>query len=223
MPLRILDRTRPATPGYFKAETEGSGLIDWEPIAARFAASKNYWIGTASKSGKPHAMPVWGVWLGDRFAFSTSPASRKARNLRANPRVAVHLEDGDAVIALEGRARELRATAELSAFLIAYNPKYNWNFTPDQVAEGVFEMMPHVAFAWLGGEGDAFGGTATRWRFDQSVPTIESKRRTKRATTRRGATTRKKKTATKPRTTKTKSKITAARKNKTTRKNNKRK
>ena len=166
MPLRIRDRSRPGTPGYFKAETEGTGLIDWAPIAERFAASHNYWVSTASKSGKPHAMPVWGVWLDDRFAFSTSPASRKARNLRTNPRIVVHLEDGNAVISIEGRARELRAAAELSAFLAAYNPKYRWNFTADQVAEGVFEMTPEVAFAWLGGEGEAFGGTATRWRFD---------------------------------------------------------
>jgi len=166
MPLRIRDRSRPGTPGYFKAATEGAGLIDWAPIAERFAASHNYWVSTASKAGKPHAMPVWGVWLDDRFAFSTSPQSRKARNLRANPRIAVHLEDGNAVIVIEGRARELRDTTDLSAFLVAYNPKYHWNFTADQVAEGVFEVTPEIAFAWLGGEGEAFGGTATRWRFD---------------------------------------------------------
>ena len=182
MPLRIRDRSRPATPGYFKADTEGTGLIDWEPIAARFAASKNYWVSTASKSGKPHAMPVWGVWLDDRFAFSTSPASRKAHNLRANPRIAVHLEDGNAVIVIEGRARELRAPPELSAFLVAYNPKYRWNFTADQVAEGVFEMTPEVAFAWLGGEGDAFGGTATRWRFDVPGTKKSEPKKTKKKT-----------------------------------------
>jgi Pyridoxamine 5'-phosphate oxidase len=167
MPLRIDDRSRPSTPGYFKAAHEGSGLLDWEPIATRFAASRNYWVGTSSLKGRPHAMPVWGVWLDDRFVFSTSPESRKARNLRANPYAAVHLEDGNAVIVIEGRVRELRDIAELSAFLAAYNPKYGWNFTPDQVAEGAFEVVPKYAFAWLGGEGEAFGGTATRWRFER--------------------------------------------------------
>ena len=164
--LTIVDRSRPATPGYFRPADEGSGLLDWEETAARFAAAKNYWIGTASASGRPHAMPVWGVWLGDRFAFSTSPDSRKARNLRANPQVAVHLEDGDVVIALEGRATEMRDRTELLAFLDAYNPKYRWNFTVDQVLHGVFDVRPECAFAWLGGEGEAFGGTATRWRFE---------------------------------------------------------
>ncbi len=117
MPLTILDRSRPETPGYFRPADEGIGLLDWDETAARFAAAKNYWISTASTSGRPHAMPVWGVWLGDRFVFSTSPASRKARNLRANPQVAVHLEDGNVVIVVEGRAAELRDRTELLAFL----------------------------------------------------------------------------------------------------------
>jgi len=166
MALRISDRSRPATPGYFKAEHEGSGLLDWEAVAARFSAVRNYWVSTASASGRPHAMPVWGVWLDDRFMFSTSPDSRKARNLRANPQVAIHLEDGDAAIVIEGRATEIGDPRKLLAFLEAYNPKYAWNFTPDQVGRGVFDVRPQKAFAWLGSEGEAFGGTATRWRFD---------------------------------------------------------
>jgi nitroimidazol reductase NimA-like FMN-containing flavoprotein (pyridoxamine 5'-phosphate oxidase superfamily) len=144
-------------------------LLDWDETARRFAAPRNYWVSTASKAGRPHAMPVWGVWLGDRFVFSTSPESRKARNLHANPQAAVHLEDGDVAIVIEGRVEELRDTADLSAFLDAYNPKYHWYFTLDQVARGVFAVRPQTAFAWLGGEGEAFAGTATRWKFDTST------------------------------------------------------
>ena len=168
MPLTILDRSRPATPGYFQPADKGV-LLEWNETAQRFAAAKNYWISTASASGRPHAMPVWGVWLSDRFVFSTSPESRKARNLQVNPQVAVHLENGDVLVVVEGRAAEVRDQAELLAFLDAYNPKYHWNFTVDQVSRGVFAVHPETAFAWLGGEGDAFGATATRWRFDTST------------------------------------------------------
>jgi nitroimidazol reductase NimA-like FMN-containing flavoprotein (pyridoxamine 5'-phosphate oxidase superfamily) len=166
MALRVVKRSRPATPGYFRPEHEGSGLLDWDETARRFAAPRNYWVNTASRNGRPHAMPVWGVWLGDRFVFSTSPESRKARNLLENPAASVHLEDGNGVVVIEGRAVELRDRAELLAFLDVYNPKYEWNFTPDQVARGVFAVRPERAFAWLGGEGEAFGGTATRWQFE---------------------------------------------------------
>lgn len=166
MLLHIRHQSRPATRGYFKAEHEGAGLLDWEATAARFAAVRNYWVSTASVTGRPHAMPVWGVWLGDRFLFSTSPDSRKAHNLRDNPQVAIHPEDGDAAIVIEGDATEVSDSTELLAFLEAYNPKYAWNFTPDQVSRGVFDVRPEQAFAWLGSETEVFGGTATRWRFD---------------------------------------------------------
>ncbi len=88
-------------------------------------------------------MPVWGVWLDERFAVQHEPASR-ARHATCSKihGRAVHLEDGNAVIVIEGRAGELRDPAELLAFLEAYNPKYNWNFTPDQVARGVFAIRP---------------------------------------------------------------------------------
>ena len=165
MGLRVTKTSRPATPGYFRAAHEGKGLLDWDTTAQRFGAQRNYWVATASKSGRPHTMPVWGVWLDDRFLFSTSPDSRKARNLFENPRLTVHLEDGDASIVIEGRAREVGDSAELLAFLDAYNPKYAWNFALDQVERGVFVVRPEQAFAWLGSDSDSFGGTATRWRF----------------------------------------------------------
>ncbi len=168
MDLRVIDVSRPATPGYFRAAHEGSGLLDWAATARRFSTPRNYWVATASKAGRPHTMPVWGVWLHDRFLFSTSPDSRKARNLRENPQVAVHIEDSDAAIVIEGRAREIGDTTQLLAFLDAYNPKYAWNFTLDQVSHGVFAVSPERAFAWLGSDTETFGGTATRWRFDTS-------------------------------------------------------
>lgn len=166
MRLRVVEVSRPVTPGYFRAADEGAGLLDWEETARRFSTPRNYWIATASLMWRPHTMPVWGVWLDDRFWFSTSPDSRKARNLRENTQVSVHLEDGDAVIVIEGRASEVTDTTQLLAFLAAYNPKYAWDFTLDQVSHGVFAVSPESAFAWLGSEVDAFGGTATRWRFD---------------------------------------------------------
>jgi hypothetical protein len=33
-------------------------------VAARLAASRNYWLGTTSPSGAPHAAAVWGVVVG---------------------------------------------------------------------------------------------------------------------------------------------------------------
>lgn len=41
--------------------------------------------------GAPHAVPVWVGVAGDRIAILTGPGSRKARNLRRDPRVALSL------------------------------------------------------------------------------------------------------------------------------------
>ncbi|MBO0611247.1 PPOX class F420-dependent oxidoreductase [Myceligenerans salitolerans] len=43
--------------------------------------------------GSPHAVPLWVDWEGDRLLFLTGPDSRKARNVTADPRVAVSVLD----------------------------------------------------------------------------------------------------------------------------------
>ena len=48
--------------------------------------SRNYWVCTTRADGRPHAMPVWGLWIDDAVWFSTDPTSIKGRNLRGPPR-----------------------------------------------------------------------------------------------------------------------------------------
>ena len=43
--------------------------------------------------GSPHSIPVWAILEEGRIAFFTQSASRKARNLAADPRVALSLVD----------------------------------------------------------------------------------------------------------------------------------
>jgi PPOX class probable F420-dependent enzyme len=45
--------------------------------------------------GAPHSVPVWIGTDGDRVAILTGPGSRKARNLRRDPRVALSLTPAD--------------------------------------------------------------------------------------------------------------------------------
>ena len=60
------------------------GLLPWKWAEERLQASHNYYVMTVRPDATPHAMPVWGVWVDDRFYFSTGAQSRKARNLAAN-------------------------------------------------------------------------------------------------------------------------------------------
>ena len=50
-------------------------------------------VATVLPDGAPHSVPVWTGMEGDRIAFFTQPGSRKARNLEADPRVAISITD----------------------------------------------------------------------------------------------------------------------------------
>jgi PPOX class probable F420-dependent enzyme len=48
-------------------------------------------LATVLPDGAPHAVPVWIGTHGEHIAILTGPDSRKARNLRRDPRVAISL------------------------------------------------------------------------------------------------------------------------------------
>jgi hypothetical protein len=155
--------------GYGIAEpTGGSGLLPWSHVAERVAASRNYWIVTADLGSdgapRPHAMPVWGVWVDGTVCFSTDPSSRKGRNLVANPALVIHLESGDEAVVLEGAAEQVTDLATLQPVLDAYEQKYTYRPDTGNPAYGWYRLRLRKAFAWL--ESD-FPGGATRWRFDE--------------------------------------------------------
>jgi hypothetical protein len=139
----------------------GAGLLPWSWVAERMAGARNYWIGSSRPDGRPHAAPVWGVWVDETFYFSTDPRSRKGRNLGANPQVVVHLESGDEAVILEGVVEEVRDSPELARFVDAYDEKYH--IRPDTMEWAViYALRPQVAYAWR--ERD-FSESATRWQF----------------------------------------------------------
>ncbi len=162
---RVKPKTgRPDMPRSYglKGPRSGSGLMPWSQASVQLAQARNYWVCTVRADGRPHAMPVWGVWLEDQLFFSTSRASQKGRNLARDPRVVVHLESGDEVVILEGMAEEVMDEGQLTRFAEAYDAKYH--FRPDiQDQENVtYAVRAQAAFGWL--EKD-FPGGATRWKF----------------------------------------------------------
>jgi PPOX class probable F420-dependent enzyme len=63
-------------------DPETRRVLDGNPIAH---------LATVLPDGSPHAVPLWIGTVGDRIAILTGPGSRKARNLRRDPRVAISL------------------------------------------------------------------------------------------------------------------------------------
>ncbi len=152
--------------GYGIDQTDLEGMLPWNWVSERMDQSRNYWIGTTRPDGRPHAAPVWGVWLDETFYFSTGRLSRKGRNLAANPQVVVHLESGDEVIIFEGRVEVLTDRRLFEPMAEAYGVKYP-GFKPEFDSNPLdalyYILRPGVVYAWL--ESD-FLKSATRWQFD---------------------------------------------------------
>ena len=157
-------QTRPAMPaGYGIEPAAPDEMLDWAGVCEKLAKSRNYWVATTRPYGRPHVMPVWGLWIDDAIIFSTDPASRKARNLAANPEVVVHLESGDDVVVLEGTAERIQGRNIPASFVDDYDAKYCFRIEVGNADFGFYRLRPRVAFAWR--EHD-FPKSATRWRFD---------------------------------------------------------
>ena len=157
------EASRPHMPGYGILDADaGRGLLPWSWASQRIAESRNYWIITTRQDGRPHVMPVWGVWLNDRFYFSTGRNTRKARNLGANPNCVVSVERAGEAVIVEGLAAELTDPTVFAQFADAYDAKYGWR--PEQGADPTYVVSPRVAFAFIE-NAEEFAGAATRWRF----------------------------------------------------------
>ena len=160
---------RPAfAPGYALGAggADPGALVPWEELRGWAEGARNYWVVTAGADGHPHAMPVWGLWLDDRFLFSTDPGSRKGRNMAANPEVVVHLESGDDVLVVEGTAERVTDAGLLARMVDLYERKYDIRIETGDPGMGVYLVLPRVAFGW---REQSFQDSATRWRFSSGT------------------------------------------------------
>jgi hypothetical protein len=137
----------PATYGIDRAVRDE--MLAWDEARERLTASRN-------------AAPVWGVWMNEALYFSTDPASVKGRNMAAVPDVVVHLESGDDVVIVEGRAERVSDQTTLERMLDAYEQKYAIRFDLADPNFAVYVVRPSTAYAWFE---KSFPSTATRWRF----------------------------------------------------------
>ena len=160
-------RDRPSFPSVYGISKSKRGLLPWSHVEERMRKAMRYWVSSVDSDGRPHATPVDGMWVDGKLYFGGNPATRRNRNLVANPAACVHLEEAMDVVILHGDARELRdVSRELSRRLIDVS-KEKYGFAPpveDLGVGGVFVFEPRLVFAWKD-----FAKDATRFRFDAAV------------------------------------------------------
>jgi len=155
---------RPYMPGYGTLPASaGTGLLTWAWAQERLAGSHDYWLATASPDGGPHLMPVWAVWLDGGLWFSSSNASRKARNLRADGRCSLATDNAAQPVVMAGVAQAVTDPARLRLMLDAENAKYGTDYAIDMLDPAdntCFLVRPTWVF---GLDTDDFTGSPTRW------------------------------------------------------------
>jgi hypothetical protein len=93
-------------------DPEGSETIPWSRAVSQLGELRpaggsrrpTCWLSTAGREGHPHVAGVVGHWLEDTLYFVNGPATRKSRNLAADPRCSFAIAPPDLDLVLDGTA-----------------------------------------------------------------------------------------------------------------------
>lgn len=136
-------------------------VLAWSEVEPLLREAPTYWLATTRPDGRPHAVPVDGVWQDDGLYFGGDPATVHVRNLRADPRAVVHTESGASPVIAEGTAQwHVASEDEVRRLVEATRQKYGYAPPPESYRAGVWHLRPHVVLAW-----NVLYEDATRFRF----------------------------------------------------------
>lgn len=144
--------------GYGKAQTR----LKWDAVRTELSSAERYWIATTREDGRPHVVPVDGIWLDDLWYYGGSEESVHHRTVTANPHVIMHLEDAMKAVIVEGEVRSTNPTKPVAERLAATSKeKYGYAPPAADYEKGVLTLFPSRVLAWT-----TFPKDATRFRFD---------------------------------------------------------
>jgi hypothetical protein len=167
-------------------EADGLPPVEWAAVAGLLDAgsapapdalnARTTWLSTVNADGSAHVTPVGALWLDGAFWFQTGAGTRKARNVRRDPRCSVAVSVRGADVVVEGEAVRVTGPDALARAAKAW-ADIGWPAEPDASGEGitapfnapsqgpppwhVYRIEPRSAIVGLSGE----PGGLTRFRF----------------------------------------------------------
>ncbi len=136
--------------------------LAWGPVEELLTTAPRYWLATTRPDGRPHSVPVDGIWSETPLFFGGDVATVHIRNLRADPRAVVHLESGDSPVIVEGIADwHLPSDHQAARLAQEAQAKYGYGSTPRAYTSGVWRLRPLLVLAWT-----VLYEDATRFRFE---------------------------------------------------------
>jgi nitroimidazol reductase NimA-like FMN-containing flavoprotein (pyridoxamine 5'-phosphate oxidase superfamily) len=96
-------------------------------LAEFLAGARTARVASVAPDGWPHAIPLWFVWHQGTLHVNTTRGNRTVRNLEADPRAAITIDDGERYDELRGavlRGRMAEASGDMDAVTEAFGAKY---------------------------------------------------------------------------------------------------
>lgn len=147
--------------GYGRTATS----LPWEAVRAKLEEARTYWLACARPDGRPHVVPLDGIWLDDMWFYGGAEDTVHMRTVRANPRATMHLPDPFDVVIVEGEVRRAEPSTEFAQRLAeasnAKYPDYGYSSQPEAYADAL-ALFPQRVVAW-----SSFPKDATRFVFDR--------------------------------------------------------
>ena len=127
-------------------EADGLPPVDWSDIVGKLEAgsapapdgmnARTTWLSTLSEDGSPHVTAVGALWLDGSFWFQTGANTRKGRNVARDPRCSLAVSIRDADVVIEGDARRVTDSGELTRIAKAW-AEQGWPAEPDESGAGL--------------------------------------------------------------------------------------
>jgi general stress protein 26 len=137
-------------------------LVSWEFVAEQMTRSRHYWISPVFPDGRPHVVPVWGIWHENRFHFECSMQTAWGQNILKNPRIAVHLPIADQVVVIEGTAHIIQDDEIDDDTWNLLDSAFQNKYRVDKGSPYIY-VNPQKVLAWDGED----LSTMARWLFEQ--------------------------------------------------------
>ena len=137
--------------------------LAWEEVRARLVEAPAYWLSLARTDGRPHVVPLDGIWVDDVWWYGGAPGTVHIRTVEANPQAVMHLPDPMRAVIVEGVVRRVSPAPELAQRMADLaNEKYaHYGLKNDaSTYASALGLFPRRVLAW-----SAFPSDATRFEF----------------------------------------------------------
>lgn len=124
-------------------------LLAWPDVETRLAGASHYWLATTRPDGRPHVVPLDGLWVDGRWYFGGADTTVRHRNLLADGRAALHLADATSAVIVDGVCTIEQPSDEFASDLAARSKaKYGYGPPASVYKGGVWALRPVRVMAW---------------------------------------------------------------------------